>query len=138
MRVSQQPHPWLACAAVPSRADDLARFLAGVAAITPLFVRFGWEMNGSWYALGQQPAAFVRAFREVSAAVHHRTTRVSMFWAPNVGPVIRSPARPIRRDRGTATSTCSTQTTMVNSTAPTIRRLPTIRATITSIGSGST
>jgi hypothetical protein len=66
-------------------ADHLASFLARVSAITPLFVRFGWEMNGSWYPWGQQPTAFIRAFREVSEAVHRDTDRASMVWAPNIG-----------------------------------------------------
>ena len=34
-----------------------------------VFVRFAHEMNGSWYAWGQQPTAYAAAFRRVAAAV---------------------------------------------------------------------
>lgn len=51
----------------------------------PVFVRFGHEMNGSWYAWGQQPAAYVRAFRRVARAVHRDAPLSSMVWAPSYG-----------------------------------------------------
>jgi Glycosyl hydrolase family 26 len=50
-----------------------------------VLVRFAHEMNGSWYAWGQQPAAYVSAFRRVATAVHAGTTRSAMLWAPNDG-----------------------------------------------------
>ncbi|HET7027097.1 MAG TPA: hypothetical protein VFI28_05360 [Candidatus Limnocylindrales bacterium] len=50
-----------------------------------VLVRFAHEMNGSWYAWGQQPAAYVAAFRRVAAAVHAGTARSAMLWAPNDG-----------------------------------------------------
>jgi hypothetical protein len=51
----------------------------------PVIVRFAHEMNGSWYAWGQQPAAFIRAFRSVSLAVKRGAPGSSMMWAPNYG-----------------------------------------------------
>jgi hypothetical protein len=51
----------------------------------PSFVRFAHEMNGSWYAWGEQPAAYVDAFRRLAAAVHAATPFAAMLWAPNYG-----------------------------------------------------
>lgn len=63
-------------------ADRLARYNAeGV----PVIVRFAHEMNGSWYPWGQQPAAYIAAFRTIAAAVHERTNQSAMMWAPNYG-----------------------------------------------------
>lgn len=67
-------------------ADDLAHDLrrwndAGV----PVYLRFAHEMNGSWYAWGQQPSAYVQTFRKVAAAVHATAPRTAMVWAPNYG-----------------------------------------------------
>ena len=68
-------------------ADELARLLddywrtSGV----PSIVRFAHEMNGSWYPWGQQPAAYVDAFRIVASAVHALAPASAMAWAPNEG-----------------------------------------------------
>lgn len=63
-------------------ADRLARYnAAGVR----VFVRFGHEMNGSWYAWGQQPAEYVAAYRRVAEAVHAKAPRSAMVWGPNYG-----------------------------------------------------
>ncbi len=51
----------------------------------PVFVRFGHEMNGSWYPWSQQPTAYIRAFRTLAEAVHQHTTLSAMLWAPNYG-----------------------------------------------------
>lgn len=51
----------------------------------PVVLRFAHEMNGSWYAWGQQPAEYVRVFREVAAAVHAEAPGTQMMWAPNYG-----------------------------------------------------
>ena len=51
----------------------------------PVVVRFAHEMNGSWYAWAQQPAAYVAAFRRVAAAVHVTAPGSAMMWAPNYG-----------------------------------------------------
>ncbi|GII98577.1 glycosyl hydrolase family 26 [Sediminihabitans luteus] len=51
----------------------------------PVVLRFAHEMNGSWYAWGQQPAHYVEVFRRVAAAVHAQAPGTSMMWAPNYG-----------------------------------------------------
>jgi hypothetical protein len=51
----------------------------------PVLVRFGHEMNGSWYPWAQQPAAYVAAFRRVAAAVHRAAPLAATVWAPNYG-----------------------------------------------------
>lgn len=51
----------------------------------PVVVRFAHEMNGSWYAWGQQPEAYVMAFRRVAAAVHEGAPDSALMWAPNYG-----------------------------------------------------
>jgi hypothetical protein len=68
------------------RARAVARLLArynrsGV----PMVVRFAHEMNGSWYPWGQQPGAYVAAFRRVADAVHAHAPGTTMMWAPNYG-----------------------------------------------------
>jgi hypothetical protein len=51
----------------------------------PVIVRFAHEMNGSWYAWGQQPAHYIAVFRAVADAVHRIAPGSSMMWAPNYG-----------------------------------------------------
>ena len=51
----------------------------------PVVVRFAHEMNGSWYPWGQQPAAYVEAFRRVAGAVHTGAPGSAVMWAPNYG-----------------------------------------------------
>ena len=56
----------------------------------PLVIRFGHEMNGSWYpwsaqANGNTPADYVAAFRHVRAVfVKAGATNVAWSWSPNV------------------------------------------------------
>jgi hypothetical protein len=50
----------------------------------PVIVRYAHEMNGDWYPWGQQPDAYVAAFREVAAAVRAAPASETM-WAPNEG-----------------------------------------------------
>jgi hypothetical protein len=50
----------------------------------PVLVRFAHEMNGSWYAWGQQPAEYIEAFRAVADVVHDVPGTATM-WAPNYG-----------------------------------------------------
>jgi hypothetical protein len=69
----------------PRSALALALFLRDVSRTAPVFLRFGWEMNGSWYSWGQQPQAYIRAFREIADAIHRHTRDVSMVWSPNIG-----------------------------------------------------
>ena len=81
-----EPHEGLEMV-TPQAAADLATVLRaawtdhGVAT----FVRFAHEMNGSWYTWGQQPDAYVEAFRVVADAVHEGSPASAMVWAPNEG-----------------------------------------------------
>jgi hypothetical protein len=64
----------------------VADLLAGYRACgVEVILRFAHEMNGSWYAWGQDPTAYVDAFRRVAAVVHKRAPGVAMLWAPNSG-----------------------------------------------------
>ena len=49
-------------------------------------VRFGHEMNGSWYPWCQQPIAFKQAFRRIAGALKEETKYATMMFAPNIGP----------------------------------------------------
>jgi Glycosyl hydrolase family 26 len=69
--------------AVRELADLLATYWTDLG--VPTFVRFAHEMNGSWYPWGQQPDAYVLAFRRVAEAVHERSPASAMVWAPNEG-----------------------------------------------------
>lgn len=51
----------------------------------PVLIRFGHEMNGSWYAWSQDPRGYVRAFRLLARAVHAHAPGAAMMWAPNYG-----------------------------------------------------
>jgi Glycosyl hydrolase family 26 len=51
----------------------------------PVIVRFAHEMNGSWYAWGQQPEHYKQVFRQVATAVHKIAPGSAMMWAPNYG-----------------------------------------------------
>lgn len=51
----------------------------------PVIVRFGPDMNGSWYPWGQQPKRFKAAFRAVAAAVHADVPGSATMWAPAYG-----------------------------------------------------
>lgn len=51
----------------------------------PVLLRFAPEMNGTWHAWGQQPEAYVEAFRLVADAVHTFAPDTSMLWSPNYG-----------------------------------------------------
>ncbi len=80
-----EPHAGLAVVTDPL-AHDLAAVLDGYNRRgVPVVVRFAHEMNGSWYAWGQQPEAYVAAFRRLAAAVHEDAPGSAMMWAPNYG-----------------------------------------------------
>jgi hypothetical protein len=51
----------------------------------PVVVRFGPEMNGHWYRWGQQPTAFVAAFRRIAEALHREAPGTATLWAPAYG-----------------------------------------------------
>jgi hypothetical protein len=79
--------PWGGLPAVTdAAAADLATRLAryGTERV-PTIVRFAHEMNGTWYPWGQDPAAYVAAFRRVADAVHAGAPTSAMLWAPNQG-----------------------------------------------------
>lgn len=50
----------------------------------PVLVRFGHEMNGSWYAWGQQPDLYIEKFRQVADTVHEAPSS-AILWSPNEG-----------------------------------------------------
>ncbi|MEV7934477.1 OpgC domain-containing protein [Curtobacterium sp. NPDC089185] len=52
---------------------------------TQLLVRFAPQMNGTWVQWGQQPTAFVSAFRALAAAVHAGDSDAAMVWSPSYG-----------------------------------------------------
>jgi hypothetical protein len=84
--VTLEPHDGLESVTAEA-AEELAGALDGYwrASGTPAIVRFAHEMNGSWYPWGQQPAAYVEAFRTVADAVHELAPASAMAWAPNEG-----------------------------------------------------
>jgi len=66
-----------------------------------VFVRFGQEMNGSWYPWCQHPTAYVKAFRLVATAVHQGAPNSVMVWAPNYGGRYPFPGGPYNAQPGT-------------------------------------
>jgi hypothetical protein len=50
-----------------------------------LLLRWNHEMNGSWYAWGQQPTLYISRYREFADVVHKRAPNVAMLWTPNQG-----------------------------------------------------
>jgi len=53
---------------------------------TPVFLRFGGEMNGNWTPWGRDPLAYRRAFRLVHAVVNRHADNVALVWAPGAVP----------------------------------------------------
>ncbi len=50
-----------------------------------VILRFGFEMNGDWFAWGEQPEAFVRAWRRAHGIVQPLAgDRVQWMWSPNI------------------------------------------------------
>jgi hypothetical protein len=67
-------------------AESLGQTLDRInASGVPVIVRFAHEMNGSWYAWGQQPRAYVTAFRRIADAIHRLAPASATMWAPNYG-----------------------------------------------------
>lgn len=51
----------------------------------PILLRWDWEMNGTWYAWGKQPAAdYVAAWRHLHDLVRPIAANVEWVWCPNV------------------------------------------------------
>ncbi len=53
---------------------------------TPIFLRFGGEMNGNWTPWGRDPLAYRRAFRLVHAVINRHASNVALVWAPGAVP----------------------------------------------------
>jgi hypothetical protein len=80
-----QPSTGLAAVDDAAIGELVAAVAVANARGVPVIVRFAHEMNGSWYAWGEQPAAYVATFRRVAEAIHAGTTDAAMLWAPNDG-----------------------------------------------------
>ena len=56
----------------------------------PMFLRWNWEMNGTWFPWGAQsvanPAVFVDSWRRVHDVVAAAGADVTWVWCPNVEP----------------------------------------------------
>lgn len=82
LMLNLMPHSGLGAVDGTARAQLTERLTAwnnlGVAVI----VRYAHEMNGSWYAWGQQLAAFIASFRLVADAVR-AAPNSTILWAPN-------------------------------------------------------
>ncbi len=84
--VSLQPAAALADLGRPEAAALVEELNALTASTGRSFLlRFAPEMNGSWTAWGQQPAAYVRAFRAFADVVHADATSAVTVWAPAYG-----------------------------------------------------
>jgi hypothetical protein len=80
--------PWDGLDSVsPAVCEDLATLCATYEqlGIDGIMIRFAHEMNGHWYAWGQQPLLYKEKFRLLADNIHSRTTRTAMLWAPNYG-----------------------------------------------------
>ena len=53
---------------------------------TPVFLRFGGEMNGNWTSWGRDPAAYHQAFRLVHTVINRYASNVALVWAPGAVP----------------------------------------------------
>lgn len=85
MVLTLEPHAGLAAVTegvAGTLGDDLRKLNdSGV----PVILRFAHEMNGSWYAWGQQPREYIDTFRRVAAMIHRKAPGTAMMWAPNYG-----------------------------------------------------
>ncbi len=53
---------------------------------TPVFLRFGGEMNGNWTPWGRDPLAYRRAFRLAHTVINRHASNVALVWAPGAVP----------------------------------------------------
>ena len=83
--LTAEPHGGLAAVTAEVAAELAVRLDGYNRSGVPVVLRFAEEMNGYWYAWGQQPSAFVDAFRRVAAAVHQQAPGSAMMWAPAYG-----------------------------------------------------
>lgn len=70
-----------------AQCDDLGDLCAQQESqgIGGIMIRFAHEMNGNWYAWGQQPTLYRQTFQLLASAIHSRTSRTAMVWSPNNG-----------------------------------------------------
>lgn len=68
----------------PEVAERVARKMGELNAqgIT-VWLRYAHEMNGEWYAWGQQPEAFLASWNLVTTAVRAYAPETYMLWSPN-------------------------------------------------------
>jgi len=65
----------------------MATRLAGMK--RPILLRWGWEMNGNWFAWdgthnGRKPAGYIKAWQRMHRIFHqHGATNVAWVWGPN-------------------------------------------------------
>ena len=72
-----------------SRGAEDAKILTWAAAVKsygkPFLLRFAWEMNGNWFPWGQQPVAYIAAWRHFhDVVVSAGATNVTWLWCPNL------------------------------------------------------
>ena len=74
-------------AVTAAQCADLADLCAQSEAegIGGIMIRFAHEMNGNWYAWGQQPTLYRQTFQLLATSIHSRTSRTAMLWSPNNG-----------------------------------------------------
>jgi len=82
-------------------ADAIASLCAAITGQrVPVVLRFGHEMNASWYAWGEQPTEYVDAYRRVALAVRHAAPGVALAWGPNYGGGYPFPGGPFEAQAG--------------------------------------
>lgn len=71
-------------------ASDVAwieEFASHVGALNrPVFIRFGHEMNGTWYPWGWThvtPEVYIAGYRQVATIFRERAPKAAMVWAPS-------------------------------------------------------
>ncbi len=78
-----EPHDGLD-SVTPAVAEDVTALLAEINDEgVPVIVRFGHEMNGSWYEWGQQPTEYIATFRMLAEALRKGAPGTATMWAPN-------------------------------------------------------
>jgi hypothetical protein len=82
LMLTLMPHGGLASVDATARTLLTERLTAWNNLGVPVVVRYAHEMNGSWYAWGQKPAAFIASFRLVADAVR-AAPNSTILWNPN-------------------------------------------------------
>lgn len=85
----------------PETVAELASLCREITTVgVPLVLRFGHEMNASWYAWGEQPSAYVDAYRRVGLAIRAAAPGVALAWGPNYGGGYPFPGGPFEARKG--------------------------------------